>query len=221
MKRLENKSVVVSLVLFLAVTMACGSSGPEATPSEPTQASIEQPSENQPTEAATQVPATEEVQNAPAGSSPENPLSSAEKLVTQDWEIQVLEDLRGDEALTMLESVSSFNGPHEDPGMEHVLLKVYVKYIGSAESAYVYGKMFRSLDSAGEIYDAVSFIDVEVPAPELDADLPSGGETEGWVAVQAGVDETGLMLVFWPYDSYDNGTAMFSDSAEKWYIALE
>lgn len=221
MKRLKNKSVVVSLVLLMAVTMACGSSTPDATPSEPTQETVEQPAGDQPAEAATQVPATEEAPSAPAGSSSENPLSSTEKLVTPDWEVQVLDVLRGDEALTMLESVSSSNGPHEDPGMEYVLLRVYVKYIGGEESAYVYGKMFRSLDSAGEVYDAVSFIDVEVPAPELDADLPSGGETEGWVAVQASEDETGLMLVFWPYDSYDNGTAIFSDAAEKWYIALE
>lgn len=34
-------------------------------------------------------------------------------------------------------------------------------------------------------------------------------------------DETRILLVLWPYASYDNGASIFSDATAKWYIALE
>ncbi len=77
------------------------------------------------------------------------------------------------------------------------------------------------MGSANEIYESVSFVDVEVPEPALEADLAPGQETEGWVAIQVGKEETGIMLVVWPYISYENNTAVFNDSSDKWYIALE
>ncbi|MCQ3938806.1 MAG: hypothetical protein DPW18_17430 [Chloroflexi bacterium] len=220
MSRPSNKTILFALVTLLAMTMACGESA---------SATAQPPADTVPTESpaveATEIPpteaATEELPAAPLGSSPENPIPLTETLVTPEWEIQVLQYLRGGEAMTILEQASPFNKPHEDPNMEYALVNLRVKYVGTNPSAHVYGKMFRSLGSAGEIYDAVSFIDVEVPAPELEADLAPGGEAEGWVAIQIGKDETGVMLVLWPYVSYENDTAIFDDSTLKWYIALE
>lgn len=203
-----------SLIILLTLMLACGGSAPE------TQAPAVESTQS-PVEEATEIPATEESPAEPSGSSPQNPLSLTETLVTPEWEIQVLEVLRGDEAAVKLQEVSAFNQPHEDANMEYMLVNLRVKYIGTNDSAYVYSKMFRSVGSAGEIYDAVSFIDVEVPDPELEADLSSGTETEGWVALQIAKDESDVMLVFWTYVSYENNTAVFSETTPKWYVLLE
>lgn len=198
-----NKPLVMFLGILLLLAAACGGSAPETAMPEATTESDENP-----TAAPTAVPPTEEASVEPPGSSPANPVPFAETLVTSDWEVQVLEVQRSDKA-------------HEDADMEYVFVKLRVKYVGTEASAYVYGKMFRSIGSANEIYKATSFIDVKVPDPELEADLPSGGETEGWVAVQVPKDETDIMLVLWPYVSYENNTAMFSEATPKWFLSLD
>jgi hypothetical protein len=198
-----NKPLVMFLGILLLLAAACGGSTPDAAAPEATTESDENP-----TAAPTAVPPTEEASVEPPGSSPANPVPFAETLVTSDWEVQVLEVQRSDKA-------------HEDADMEYVFVNLRVKYVGAEASAYVYGKMFRSIGSANEIYKAASFIDVKVPDPELEADLPSGGETEGWVAIQAGKDETDIILVLWPYVTYENNTAMFSEATPKWFLSLE
>jgi hypothetical protein len=199
-----NKPFVMFLGIFLLLIIACGGSAPEtAMP-----AATSEPAENMPP-APTQAPATEEAPaDEPLGSSPQNPVPFAETLLTPDWEVQVLDVQRSDTA-------------HEDADMEYMFVHLRVKYVGTQASAYVYGKMFRSMDSANEIYKATSFIDVTAPDPELEADLPSGGETEGWVAIQVRKDEAGILLVLWHYVSYENNTAMFSEATPKWFLSLE
>lgn len=216
MSRSLKEPVFLALLVSMVMAMACGGSAPENTPTElPTIAPTEEP-----TTPATENPTTTEAP-AQAGNSPDAPLPLTETLVTPDWEIQVLEVLRGDAAMPLLEQASPFNRSHEDPNMEYVLVRLHVKYVGTDAVKHIYGKIFRSLGSAGEMYKAVSFIDVEAPAPKLEADLIPGGETEGWVVIQIGKEETGMILVVWPYESYENSAAIFSETAEKWYISLE
>jgi hypothetical protein len=199
-----TKPLVMFLGILLLLTVACGGSVPETAMPEATS----EPAENLPP-APTEVPATEEAPaDGPLGSSPENPVPFAETLLTPDWEVQVLEVQRSDKA-------------HEDADMEYVFVNLRVKYVGTEASAHVYGKMFRGTGSANEIYKATSFIDVKAPDPELEADLPSGDETEGWVAIQVGKDEAGIMLVLWPYVTYENNTALFSEATPKWFLSLE
>lgn len=204
MKKPSNRYLVMFLSILLLLVTACGGSAPATE----VPAATSQPAENLPP-APTQVPATEQAPaNEPLGSSPQNPVPFAETLLTPDWEVQVLDVQRSDTA-------------HEDADMEYVFVHLRVKYVGAQASAYVYGKMFRSTDSANEIYKATSFIDVTAPDPELEADLPSGGETEGWVAIQVRKDESDILLVLWPYLSYENNTAMFSEATPKWFLSLE
>lgn len=217
MSRLSTKSLFSLIVLF-TLALACGGA-PETAPVETDAPDVE--STQHPTEAATETPATEEPSNEPLGSTPENPVPLDGILTTPEWEVQVLEVLRGDEAEAKLDEASPFNRSHEDPNMEYMLVNLRVKYLGTNASAHVYGKIFRSIGSAGQIHDAVSFIDVEVPAPELEADLTPGGETTGWVAIQVGKDETDIKLVVWTYVSYENNAAIFSETTPKWYISLE
>jgi hypothetical protein len=210
----------LSLALLTFLLASCANPTPAPVASEATAVPTSKPPTAAPTEAPTESAPATEAPAEPAGMSPENPLPRTEMVLTPDWEIQVLDVLRGEEAMTMLEQASTFNKAHEDAALEYVLVKLHAKYVGTG-MGHIYGKIFRSLDSANEIYDSVSFIDVEVPQPELEADLAPGEETEGWVAIQAQKDATGLMLVVWPYDSYENNTAVFSEAADKWYISLE
>lgn len=221
MNQLSNRAVMLLIAIVLLLATACGLPAQQPPATEPPAsepATI--PTADSPTATATEVPPTQEAPAEPLGSNPQNPLPLAETLVTADLEIQVLEVVRGDEAMAMLKQVSAFNKAHEDSAMEYVLVKIRVKYIGTADTLYVYEKMFRGTDSTNEIYKSVSFIDVEVPEPALEADLPPGGETEGWVAIQAGKDDAGVMLVVWPYVSYENNTALFSEATPRWYISL-
>ncbi|MBN2115296.1 MAG: hypothetical protein JW730_01910 [Anaerolineales bacterium] len=223
MNRNSSKTGVF-LLIFASLTMllaACGSSTPAPVVSEPTSEPVSEPTSNPPTAAPTEIPPATEAPAESQGMSPENPLPLTGKVVTPEWEIEVLEVIRGEEAMSMLKQVSGSNKAHEEAGMEYALVRLRVKYVGTQDTGHVYGPIFRSLDSANEIYRSVSFIDVKVPEPELEADLAFGEETEGWVAIQAGKEATGLMLVVWPYISYENYTAVFSDATDKWYISLE
>jgi hypothetical protein len=221
MNQLSNRAVMFLVAIVLLLAAACGFPAQQAPASEPTisePATI--PTADSPAETPTEAPPTQAAPAKPPGSNPQNPLPLAETLVTPDWEIQVLEVLRGDEAMAMLKQASAFNKAHEDSAMEYVLVKIRVKYVGTEDTIYVYDKIFRGTDSTNQIYKSVSFIDVKVPDPALEADLQPGGETEGWVAIQAGKDDAGVMLVVWPYVSYQNYTAVFSEATPKWYISL-
>jgi len=210
-----------SILILVLLVSSCGGSANAPSAFEATPETVSEPASSNPTEpVATEVPPTETMPAEPSGMSPGNPLSITEPAITPDWEITVVEVLRGDEALEMLKQASASNDAPDD-GMEYLLINVRVKYVGTNPSAYVYEKIFRSLGSANEMYKSLSFIKIEVPEPALEADLAAGEETEGWVAFQVGAGESGLMLVVWPYVSYENNTGVFSDSSDKWYIALE
>jgi hypothetical protein len=219
---LSRTSIFLFLTLLLVLLISsCGGSANTPSISDTTPETASEPAVSNPTEpVATEVPPTETMPAEPSGMSPGSPLSITKPAITPDWEITVVEVLRGDEALAMLKQVSASNDAPDD-GMEYLLANVHVKYVGTNPSAYVYEKIFRGLGSANEMYKSLSFVKIEVPEPALDADLAPGEETEGWVAFQVGTGETGLMLVVWPYVSYENNTGVFSDSSDKWYIALE
>lgn len=210
-------------MFFIVLLLAAGCGLPAQQPpasQAPAPEPTAIPTADSPTATATEVPPTQAATAEPPGGNPQNPVPLADTLVTPDWEIRVLEVLRGDEAMAMLKQVSAFNKAHEDSTMEYILVKVRVKYVGTADTAYVYEKIFRGTDSTNEIYKSVSFIDVKVPDPALKADLQPGGETEGWVVIQAGKEDAGAMLVVWPYVSYENNTAVFSEATPRWYISL-
>lgn len=211
-----NKSIYLFIRFAFRYTSMWRGTAPIATEA-PTLEQTESP-----TEAVTETPVTtEEVVTSPMGSTLDNPVPVDGILTTPDWEVQVLEVLRGDIVTETLNEVSSFNDPHEDPNMEYMLVRLRVKYLGDDPTGHAYGKLFLSLGSAGKVYDPVSFIDVKVPQPELEADLPPGAETEGWVAIEVAIGETDIKLVVRSYSSYENNTAIFLESDPKWYISLE
>jgi hypothetical protein len=129
-----------------------------------------------------------------AGMERSSPASRSEKIITENWEITLLEAVRGEAAWSMVKDAADFN-PAPVEGMEYIAAKVRARYIGTEEHA---GRIdtfaFRSTGSANVVYDNPMII--LGPRPRLSMAVYPGGEVEGWIVVQAGQGESGVMLVY-------------------------
>jgi hypothetical protein len=124
-----------------------------------------------------------------------SPAPYGEKVITEDWEVAIIEVVRGDDAWKLVQEANQFNEPPTE-GMEYIAVKMQVRYIGTVdESVYIDGSYFKSLGSANVLYDWPSVVD---PDPALDLTLYPGGRYEGWTVAQAAKGETGLILQFEP-----------------------
>ncbi|MCG8349097.1 MAG: DUF4352 domain-containing protein [Chloroflexales bacterium] len=138
------------------------------------------------------------------------PVPVGETVIIEDWKVNLLEVMRGEEVWTMVQEANQFNEP-PDEGMEYIAVKVYVQYIETKDSpAQIDGSYFKTTGSANVLYDLPSVVD---PEPALDATLFPGGEVEGWVILQAAQEETDIIAIFEPLFS--------SSSANKRFISLE
>jgi hypothetical protein len=130
-----------------------------------------------------------------AGKDRNAPAPRTEKTITDDWELSIIDVIRGDGAWKMAQEANQFNEPPQD-GFEYVAVKIHVRHIGTEDKpATMDGTFFKSTGSAGVLYDAPTVVD---PSPQLDISLYPGGEYEGWIVVQASVGETNMALVFEP-----------------------
>ncbi|MCK4897186.1 MAG: hypothetical protein KAS38_00305 [Anaerolineales bacterium] len=147
-----------------------------------------------------------QIQPTDLGVDRSSPAPFGETVITEDWEVEVKEVMRGDEAWQMIQSASSYSDPPEE-GMEYVLVKVWVRNIGTSDSAGdMDGYSFKSTGSSNTLHDTPS---VFAPEPELDVDLFSGGVYEGWIALSAAEGETNLMAVFIPWADWDDTNRRF------------
>jgi hypothetical protein len=143
-----------------------------------------------------------------SGTSPDDPAPAGTVIATEKWEFTVLEMLRGADAWDALYAASDYNDEPQE-GMEYVLARVKVRNISEEDAPQSVGSsQFGIVGDNKEIYDQVY---VTVPEPELDAWLYPDGEAEGWVALQAAEDETGLILILSEYYY----------SSDKRYLLLE
>jgi hypothetical protein len=134
----------------------------------------------------------------------------SEIVVTDNWEISVSEVIRGADAWNMVLAANQFNDPPED-GFEYVAVKVKVRNIGTEDEAMnIDAYSFNTTGSAGVLHDAPSVVE---PEPALSVYLFPGGEFEGWIIMQAAIDETNLLLIYEDWYS-------FSDSNKR-YLSLE
>lgn len=162
-------------------------------------------------EGASLVPASDltGIQPTEAGLARADAAPFGEAVVSEDWEVAVMEVKRGEEAWQMLLEANSYNDPAPD-GMEYVLVRVKSRYIGTAEAAeYISGASFQITGSSNQLNDAAWV----VVQPALDARLFPGGEQQGWVALVAETGETDLILVYEPFMSFDE--------SQRRYLALE
>lgn len=141
-----------------------------------------------------------------SGKDRNDPAPLTEKIITEDWEVSVLEIVRGDKAWEMVKEANQFNDAPAE-GMEYIVVKVHVRYIGTDDAAaQINGTFFKTTGSAGVLYDAPLTVD---PNPMLDATLYPGGEFEGWITMQAAKDETGIKLVFEPVFEFSGQNKRF------------
>lgn len=140
------------------------------------------------------------------GTGRSNPVPLGQTATTDDWEIQVLEVVRGNDAMQRLIDANQFNDA-PPPGMEYVLVNVRVKYLGNETEAQ--GVDFSWFRATGDARVKHSWASVVEPEPELDAELFPGGEATGWTTVLARQDETNLVLIFEPLLSVVEGDELF------------
>lgn len=140
----------------------------------------------------------------------QNPASITETIITEDWEIFVLEKYRGDEAWNMVQKANQFS-EHPAAGMEYIAVKVHARNISTFDKAdTIDTSYFKTTGSANVIYDPPFVIE---PNPVLNVSLYPGGEYEGWLILQSAIAETGVSIIFEsPWD--------FSGSSKR-FIVLE
>jgi hypothetical protein len=140
----------------------------------------------------------------------QNPASSSDIVITDNWQISVNQVVRGDEAWSMAQDANQFNDQPAD-GMEYIAVNITAKNLSrDDEATNIDGNFFKTTGSANILYSLPFVVD---PEPTLDAYLYPGGEYSGWVVLQVQKGETDVMLVFEP-------TFSFSDD-ELRFIALE
>ena len=138
------------------------------------------------------------------------PAPFGDTIVTEDWQINFLEVVRGEAAWTMAQAANQFNDPPAD-GMEYIAFRVHAKYIGTVDKTeQIDGSYFKTTGSANVVYDDPSVVDSE---PALDATLYPGGEVEGWVVLQVAQGETSIIAIFEPSFSFS--------SADERFMSLE
>jgi hypothetical protein len=129
------------------------------------------------------------------GKDRDSPAPYGEKVITEDWEVAILEVVRGDDAWKLVQEANQFNEPPTE-GMEYIVVKVQMRYISTVDgSVNIDGSYFKALGSANVLYDWPSVVD---PDPALDVTLYPGGRYEGWTVAQVAKGEAGLVLQFEP-----------------------
>jgi len=137
------------------------------------------------------------------------PAPIGERITTEDWQLRVVDVIRGEQAWQMAEEAHRLNYP-PDEGKEFVAVRAHARYIGTEDgAAHIGASSFSTIGSAETIYGSPPIYD---PDPALDVELFPGAEYEGWAILQIGKDETGLIAIFEPGGSAES---------EKRFLSLE
>jgi hypothetical protein len=129
------------------------------------------------------------------GKDKENPASLTDEVITEDWQISVVDFKRGEEAWKMANKANQFNDPPAD-GMEYIVFRIKARYIGTSDNGEkIDVSSFDTTGSKSVLYDLPSVV---APDPQLDTNLYPGGEAVGWVVLQVAKNETGVILIFNP-----------------------
>ncbi|HSD84372.1 MAG TPA: hypothetical protein VLG46_10950 [Anaerolineae bacterium] len=143
------------------------------------------------------------------GQSRGQPLSPSAIVQANDWQVQLLESKRGEEAAQLIRAVNQFNPPASD-GKEYLLVKLRVKSLHSAGQAHpIQGGDFKL---TGDRLTRYLPVGVVPPDPQLQAELLPGGGTEGWIVYEIGLGEDQLMMDFDP---------LSNDQSHSLFIALK
>ena len=124
-------------------------------------------------------------------SRPDDPIPTDASGVVAQVEVRVLEVIRGEQANEWIRAV---DGDYEPPeaGMDYVLVRVETRSRRASGDPMLFTSgLFSLLGDEGEIYERP---DVLTPFPRIDAILYPGGVNQGWMALQAAVNDRRLVL---------------------------
>lgn len=142
------------------------------------------------------------------GTSRANPTPIGTRMSFPGWEIEVLEFLRGEAAVAIINS-ADWQAPELPEGQEYAAAKMFVRCTSMDDQAHSLGSSNVSITgSSGSIYKD-NFDGF--PAPEfVFEDMFTAETVEGWVDVVIPENETNLMLVFIDPDSEEPFTRFFA-----------
>ena len=126
------------------------------------------------------------------GGSRTNPYPYLGVVNAQNWDIQIIETLRGNEAWQAIESANQYNSPAPE-GMEYLLLKIRTKCTYSDNYAYTIG--LTDLEVTGDNLIAYTSAYTSDLVPEFDYKSSYTGETDGWVPFLIKKGEGNLFLI--------------------------
>ncbi len=149
------------------------------------------------------IPADElsSIQRTDVGAARQSPAGLEDITTSAEWQMQVLEVIRGEAAWKLAYETNQFNEP-PPAGFEYVLVRARVRYLGLSEEPQLLTEYsnFAALAGNGEAYERPSLV---TPEPELSGMLFPGGELTGWLAFQVAADDTAPLLKFTPYAKGD------------------
>jgi len=198
--------LIVTASVVLA-SLACGSSD-SVSPTAPAATGQEQKptTEAQPTNTPRPTPVPPTATPQPMGMSRSNPFPRSEVVAAPNWDVQVLDVMRGDEAWQAIQTANQFNEPAPE-GMEYLLLRPHVKCTyNDSEEHLISGNDFKVTGDRLAEYSGAYAVE---PDPQLDAQLFKDGETEGWSAYLVGQGEGNLILIVDELFSFDENRRRF------------
>ncbi len=148
------------------------------------------------------------VEATDAGATRSGPAPLGTTVVSEEWEITLLEVLRGADAAQRITEANQFNDAAPE-GQEYLIARVSARYLGAGDpdnAAGIDQNAFKVTGASNVIYDRPSVV---APQPALDAYLFPGGQVEGWVVVQAPAGEAGLTFVYEPLFDFGSENLRF------------
>ena len=129
----------------------------------------------------------------------DNPAKVGESVITDEWEISIVEARRGQAALDLVMQMNPENQPPEE-GMEYVVFKVRARRIGGKHVALISHSDFKMVvpgmgRSGSDWMEDPNFkLDPAGATQHLSAYLFPGGTTEGWAVKQVPSGHTPLLV---------------------------
>lgn len=135
------------------------------------------------------------------GISPDQPVPFGQTATGEDWQLMVLDVVKGDHAWEQILETNQFNDPPE-AGMEYIMVKLNARYIGlNDEGDDISYSPFSIFANSGNEFKHASVVE---PEPDLDYNLYPGGEADGWIVLAVPEKAKNLLLFFSPDSSGAN-----------------
>ena len=146
-----------------------------------------------------QLQATAVPSRIPVGLGRENPMNGLETISLKNWNVRVLDIVRGTEAWERIRDANQFNNPPPD-AWTYVLIQYHLQRKGKSQAESTLG---LHLTGNANILHYSFNNSVVPPAPVLDNYLIGGETSQGWKAYLIREDEGDLMLVIDDLSDYD------------------